>query len=405
MKNQIVIWGAGNQGKEAYYNLNRRFEISGFYDSDAGKTGMEIVDGKMVLEYQAHKFFIVIACGKWMEVSQALQSRGLGLLKDFIPYNMLLMKKIQLNDLLDCFCISSIIEYLCEVKVNKQLALIYGNCQTEIIANMLEYNSDFEKQYTLLRVPQIHLYRNEEQINRMFYQHSIMQMVDLFIFQNVKENNRFSPRLGTGNILKQMDDKCRKLPIHNIYFDGYFIQYNADDNRYFNNLNQKDFPYTDEIVDSLVNDKKSVDEIIDIISDENLETKDKVLEKCKKSIDNLRQREVHVEVPIVDYIEKEYMQEQLFYTYNHPKNKVIYEYVKRILKLLGIDKVDEFTEEELNMEFGTLRINNFPVFPCVIKALGLRKYETKMRISHISHKLVTLEEYLREYIYRCYGIE
>ena len=404
MKNQIVIWGAGNQGREAYYNLSRYFETLGFYDSDHGKIGLEIVDGKRVLEYQREKTLIVIACAKWMEVSRVLQNRGLRLLEDFIPYNMLLKKRIWLNDLMDCFTVSDLLEYLCEIRKNKKLALIYGNCQTDIIANMLEYNSGFTKQYMLLRVPQIHLYRDEEQIDQIFYKNGIMQMIDLFIFQNVKDNNRFSPNLGTDNILTQMNDKCRKLPIHNIYFDGYFIQYDADDDRYFNNLNQKDFPYTDGIVDRLIKDKRSVDEIINIISDENLETKEKILEKCEISINNLRQREEHVEVPIVDYIEKKYMNEQLFYTYNHPKTKVIYEYVKRMLNTLGIDKIDEFTEEELNMEFGTLRINNFPVLPCVIKALGLRKFESKMRISHISHRLVTLDEYFREYIYRCYGI-
>lgn len=404
MKSRIVIWGAGKQGRDAYYHLNRRYDIEGFLDSDITKTGIEVVDHKKVLADQGQRFFIVIACQKWMEVSNVLLNRGLKFLNDFIPYNMLIKKHICLHNLIDCFDISDIIEYLSRIKETKKLALIYGNCQTEIIANMLEYNVEFNRQYVLLRVPQIHLYRNEEQIEQIFYKSNIMQKMDLFIYQRVNENNRFHSKLGTENILKQFNNNIKSLAIHNIYFDGYFPQYDANDERYFRNLNKKDFPYTDGIVDLMIKEKKSSDEIVTLISSEDLLSEKEVKEKCEQSISNLREREKIVDVPIVDYIEENYCNEQLFYTYNHPKNIVIYEYVKRLLKCLGIEKNDEFTEEELNIEFGTLRINNFPIFPCVIKALGLKKYEKKVRISHISTNLITIEDYIREYIYRCYGV-
>lgn len=407
MKKSIVIWGAGTQGRAAYYRLNKQFNIIGFLDSDSEKKNKKIVDGKRVLDQEKckKKFYIVIACGRWMDVAHKLQEKGLNFLVDFIPYNMFLKKNIYLNDLLDDFGAADTVLYLKEVKKTRKIALIYGNCQTEIISNMLEYNNDFEMQYMLVRVPQIHLYRDEDQIEQIFYKNKIMQLIDLFIYQNVRENNRFYPRLGTDMILKQFNNHCRKMPIHNIYFDGYFVQYDANNDRYFQNLDQKDFPYTDGIVNTLLEEGKSVSEILDTICNENLYSEEEIQKKCKQSIENLKHREKYVEVPIVDYIENNYMKEQLFYTYNHPKNIVIYEYVKRILKALEIDKFDDFTEEELNMEFGTLRINNFPIFPCVIKSLGLKKYESKVRISHISPKLIGIEEYIREYIYRCYGIE
>lgn len=405
MKNRIVIWGAGNQGKDAYYNLSRAYDIAGFYDSDIAKLGMEVTDGKKILKFQEQKLFIVIACQKWMEVSKALMRKGLKLLTDFIPYNLLSMKQIYLHDLMDCFEMTDIQEYLKTIKKEKKLALLFGNCQTEIIANMLEYNNDFSRQFVILRVPQIHLYRDEEQIEQIFYQNGIMQMVDLFIYQRVKGSNRFHARLGTDELQKQLSCDCHSVAIHNIYFDGYFIQYDGNDDRYFGNLDLKDFPYTDSVVDSLIKENKKADEIVDILCDENLFPVKAVKDKCEQSIRSLREREKFVGIPIVDYIEENYCKEQLFYTYNHPKNTVIYEYVKRLLKSLGIDKTDLFTEEELNMQFGTLRVNNFPVLPCVVKALGMKKYEYKMRISHVSTKLITIEEYIREYVFRCYGVE
>lgn len=403
MKKDVVIWGAGNQGREAYYRLRDGYEVVGFYDSDVTKTGKEIVDGKRVLAYKRHEFFIVVACGKWMEVVRKLQEGGLVVQEDFLPFHMLERKRLRLHDMMECMDAVGIKKYLDVVRETKQIALIYGNCQTEIIANMLEYNKDFHSRYALLRVPQIHLYKDEDQMKQIFYKNGLMEKVDLFIYQNVKEDNRFSPWLGVARILEQMGAGCKKLCIHNIYFDGYFIQYDADENRYFTNMNQKDFPYTDGIVHELVAEGKGIDEIIEMINETDFIPPETVLEKCEKSIENLRKREVKVDVPIVDYIEKHYREEQLFYTYNHPKNIVIYEYVKRILKAVGIGNADEFTEEELNLAFGTLRINNFPVFPCVISALGLKKYERKVRISHISTELITMSEYIREYIVRCYG--
>lgn len=407
MKNQIIIWGAGVRGKEAYYALRKRFDIVGFLDSDIRKKDTEIVDGKRVLGQEAYEkdTLIVIACGKWMEVLQTLKERGLVFPVDYIPYHMLLGKKIRLHELLDCFGTESVLSFLKEVKKFKKIALLYGNCQTEIIANMLEYNRDFERQYLLLRVPQVHLYRDEKQVEQIFYQNGIMQMVDLFIYQNVKGNNRFCAKLGTHTILQQINHDCRKMPIHNIYFDGYFIQSDVYDDIFWKNFLQKDFPYFDKIVNGFLEEGKSADEIISLVKDENLFSCGEVIEHCEASIHNLREREKSVEIPIVDYIEENYKKEQLFYTHNHPKNFVIYEYVGRMLKALGIDNMDEFTKEELNMEFDTLRIPSFPVYPCVTKALGLKEYELKMCISNVSSRLITMEEYIREYIHRCYEIE
>lgn len=402
MKLNIVIWGVGNQGKDAYYDLKKNYNIEGFLDSDSKKLHTMVTDGKEVIDFETNKSLIVLASHHWIDISKLLMEKGLRLFSDFIPYHMFNMKKIRLDELFDCFDIKSIVQYLNRAKCMKKVALIYGNCQTEIIANMLEYNTEFARQYMLLRVPQVHLYRSDKQIEMLLYSDEIMKLIDLFIFQNVREDNRYNERLGTNNIQKMLSESCRKLSIHNIYFDGYFIQYDANEKRYLNNMNEKEFPYTDGIVHAFVNEGKKVDEILALINDEKLVSQDKILRHCKKSIDNLRKREKFVDIHITDYIEKNYCNEQLFYTHNHPKDTVIFEYTKRILTAIGIDEVSEFTEEELNMEFGTLRINNFPIFPCVIKALGLGKYESKMRIFYSSSRLVTMDEYIKEYIFRCY---
>lgn len=403
-KKEIIIWGAGNQGRAAYYTLKKKCDILGFYDSASSKIGEEIIDRKKVLNYEDNNVFIIIACEKWMEVVKTLQQKGKKLIKDFLPYHMFMRKQLRLEVLLDFFQPDIVTEYLYEIKKRKQIAFIYGNCQTEILANMMEYNKEFNERYILLRVPPIHLFRDEDQISQIFYKNGIMQLVDLFIFQKVKLGNRFNPLLSTEQILTQVHKHCRKMPIHNIYFDGYFIQYNGDKNRYFNNMNQQDFPYADSIVESCIQNGRNADEVLALLHNEDFIESEKIIGRCKDSLNRLRKREIGVEIPIVDYIEENYCKEQLFYTCNHPKNIVLYEYVKRILRTIGIEQIERFTEEELYLEFGNLRVNNFPILPCVIKALGLKKYETKMRISHISSGLITMDEYLKEYMSRCCGI-
>lgn len=399
----IAIWGGGKQGKNAYYTLKRKYDIICFLDSDVRKENLEIVDGKKVLFVCLDSFFIVIACEQWMDVSKKLLKEGLHLLDNFLPYNMLQMKNIRLDVLLDCFDAISVKKYLKKIKIKKKIALIYGNCQTEILANMIEHNKEFSEKYVLLRVPQIHLYRDEKQVEEIFYKNNIMEMLDLFIYQKVKINNRYFEKLGTNSILEKIRTDCKKLIIHNIFFDGYFIQCKGSDDRYIENMNQKNFPYFDVIVDSLITEGKNVKDILNLLFRIDLFDDNTIQKRCKRSIHILKQKEESVDIPIVDYIENNYQKRQLFYTHNHPKNIVIYEYVKRILKALTIEKIDEFTEEELYLEFGSLRINNFPILPCVIKALGLENYELKMRISDVTPKLLSIEDYMKEYIYRCYG--
>ena len=72
LKDQIVIWGSGTRGMGAYYALRKSYEILGFLDSDPEKKHMEIVDGKKVLESKPAGCLVIIACGRWMEVSRLL---------------------------------------------------------------------------------------------------------------------------------------------------------------------------------------------------------------------------------------------------------------------------------------------------------------------------------------------
>ena len=50
---------------------------------------------------------------------EELQKKGFNLLIDFIPYNMLYMKNLRLNDFFDCFGVSGIHKFFVEIKKYK----------------------------------------------------------------------------------------------------------------------------------------------------------------------------------------------------------------------------------------------------------------------------------------------
>lgn len=78
----------------------------------------------------------------------------------------------------------------------------------------------------------------------------------------------------------------------------------------------------------------------------------KYLSEIEGSLQNLRDREELVDVPITDLIGELYQVKRLFFTFNHPSIELLGEYVKRILVRSGIDIMHELStldmKESLN---------------------------------------------------------
>jgi len=401
----IAIWGIGKLGKKNYFRLRDCCDVKCFFDNDIRKVGQEIVEGVKLEQYNGQKYYIIIASGWWKEISIQLQRGGLKLVKDFLPVNLLFVEKIRLDELLDVFEMEDIMEYLKIIKKNRGLAMVYGNCQMELICNMLEFNVSFRKDFVLLRIPPVHLYKDVSQINQVFYSRIIGE-IDLFICQNVSLKNGYAVGLSSEMISRQLRPQCRIIRIHNIYFDGYFLQIdNTIAKRIADNSERYGFPYWDRYIHNLKLEGLQSGSIVDIISNTNFISKEEILEKCEKSIAELQKRERNVDVGVVEYIKRRYLVSQLFYTRNHPCNEVLYVYTNSLLEVLGdYERNPQMSESEMVMHFGNMKYCDWPLYPSVVSALGLQSWEKYFyTYSVMDTQLYRFDEFMREYIGRCYG--
>lgn len=94
---------------------------------------------------------------------------------------------------------------------------------------------------------------------------------------------------------------------------------------------------------------------------------------------------------ISDWLIENFMQEKLFYIYNHPTKAVFFEIGRKVLKLIGIE--NDLTKEDED-PFDVL---DSPIHPSVAKALSLRFYNPD-QIYKIGMQKVGLRGYLELYI-------
>lgn len=126
----------------------------------------------------------------------------------------------------------------------------------------------------------------------------------------------------------------------------------------------------------MLQENYSEEEIISEISKEDFISELEIRNGVLKSLQELKHREVEVDVKISDYIEKHYKEEQLFYSPNHPCEELMKVYIDRILEFLGYEP-EEMSSADRILNFGTLKGQDIPIYPAVKKVLGLEKCERK----------------------------
>jgi hypothetical protein len=83
---------------------------------------------------------------------------------------------------------------------------------------------------------------------------------------------------------------------------------------------------------------------------------------------------------------------------------VLYEYANRILKFLGYIANDPMNEEDMYYFFGTLKAQDIPIYPSVIKTLKLEKFETNFFPNKyaLGNYYLSFNESIKEYIHQCF---
>ncbi|PVZ70242.1 WcbI family polysaccharide biosynthesis putative acetyltransferase [Pelagibaculum spongiae] len=92
----------------------------------------------------------------------------------------------------------------------------------------------------------------------------------------------------------------------------------------------------------------------------------------EQSISELKNRELRVDVKVVDYIIENYATERLFHTFNHPTSLLLIEYSSRILKHLGLSVEDTYSIGEPLGPFIPLSLEDRKEGETYHKGMGFR---------------------------------
>lgn len=381
-KEEIILFGTGGLAKRFYSKYKDIVDIKFCIDNDKNKIGSKFYEHDIYNVYEKRndikKYKIIVASSYYSQISSQLYKLKLEEYENFITHEAF----------------------------GKKIAVIHGNCHTKVLKNYLENSKLFSNKYFITQIPPIHEFKYACIDERM------LENCDLFIYHYVSKNNEFGQQLSSEYILNLLPSKCNLINIPNLYCKGSnFLFPQITDIANFNILNDstyyKHFLFSDENIDSMIEQNKSVKEIINLLKSESFYSKNYILEHFDKNLSLLKERDKKFELKIVDYIENNYNRFLTYYDVAHPTNIVLKEIGRRILKLLDLYSPDDYDKIELD-EITNLDYAQIPIYPSVAKHLDL-KFDTNLIRKHHSlgcnNRVLDFEGYIREYIKWCYNIE
>lgn len=396
MMKKIAIWGTGKIGRRLYYKIKECNNVSCWYDDEV----KEEIYGIPVktFSWEKKEELIILATSEWEVICRKLVRKGYKVIKDFIPYWLYNDKMINWNSFLkiDATFTDQCIKY---IKKEKSIAIVFGNCQTEILQRVLMENDTFSKEYIIFDIPRV--CQEGEDVWEKIYDTNLWSECDLFIYQNVLDKNKYGRLRATSCILSRLKSTCITVSIPNIYFDGYFPQIEKNDRNILMDVQEDGmFKWADKYCNIMIEQGMNTQEIIGSLSDKDFIQKKDIMEHVKKSLKCLKEREAVTDIKISDYIEKYYRKKQLFFAPNHPINELIIECAKRVLRKLGMD---EDIHYESVTEFYSLMGEDIPIYPSVVDKLGMSScLKTFFPNRYIEYMSLSFEEYYQLYcrIYR-----
>ena len=279
-----------------------------------------------------------------------------------------------------------------EILKEKKIAYVFGNCQSLMIGNGCMKSREFAEEYYLMVSQPVHRLGTAERqqgMNRL-----ILKSLNLFIYQNVSDDNIYSPKLASSYLLNELRGECKKICIPNIYFAGYFpnkkkgINPCVDKAKYGNGL----IPYQDILEDELLKGS-SLRKVYRKVTDIDSMNSADIQRNFQNSLEKLKKREEQCNIKVSDYIEENYQKEKLFYAVNHPSNSMLKYAIEQILEQLFDKKIT------INMdEVEPLNIVEELIYPGVKENLELQ-FPTDKFIFHkkLVNRPLEIFDYIKYY--------
>ncbi len=254
----------------------------------------------------------------------------------------------------------------------RKKCLVYGNCQAPIISRILRANTKFSLNYELVKFKPVFKIEKFDLEDLK----TILQEIDLFIYQPVKSGYRGLEELGTDYLKNLLKPHSLSISFHSLYFKSYnpeiiyISKPNAIDNdRVFVG------PFGDyhnkNIIDMFIRGCQ-VNDVTKFLNDPEALDTFLIQKDLKSSIDELERRECEfdIDIKIASYIRHNYQLKRLFWTKNHPTNNILFYSASNILERLGfLENENILMKRLIATEF--LDGIYFSIHPAIYRALEL----------------------------------
>jgi len=223
--------------------------------------------------------------------------------------------------------------------------LFYGNCQIGAIKDIMKKTL---QNYSITLI--LCWIENIDKINFM----EKIKEANIIITQPINVNYRNTDYLDTEFILKNAKPETKIIIIPSLYFNFYYFDLTY---KTLNNSELLRIP-SDYHYNTIINNYNTDNNLIyNQINDVNLKSKEELENIALASIKELEKREnemmiynnLHkcVIITVSNYIDNNYKNTLLFYSMNHPTKYLFHHITKKIIKILNIDDINDYSIDPL----------------------------------------------------------
>lgn len=275
---------------------------------------------------------------------------------------------------------------------NMKKVVIYGNCHTTIIKELLRTSDEFNSNYIILDILPIQNIKDPK-----YLQNDAFHECDVFIHQSIWKKNRYGEEYASESIIAMLKPGCRVIAIPNVYHLPMCFFPNYSSKLEFCYKNGSTVFFRDSIIDELYRDNVSIRKIekeynrIDKFEEKNLKN------QYDKFIQTVKKREVDWDIKVADFIDENKAKHRLFYDPNHPANYFFKYVTGKLLELLDI-KFDKSKLESASVS--KLDIYEMPICTSVKVCFNMVFEDGELRNTgnKVKRGRMFLREYIKQYI-------
>lgn len=239
-------------------------------------------------------------------------------------------------------------------------AVVVGNCQAKALEMMLATNEEFSKRFEFVSFPAVHEIPTEA-IPEL---HSAVAGATVAILQRVEEGYREGVGLGT-DTLARIAGNATVIRWPSVYWAGYFPDLFYLRNAAGEPVVDGPFDYHDRTILEAYASGVDVEATCRLLEDPDQPWDAAAWAANATAELDIRGKDCGIQV--TDFIDANFRSELLFYTMNHPSNRVLAFLAQQVTQWLGIPgqvNQGQMPDEVLGWTF-------YPLHPNHVRALGL----------------------------------